>query len=357
MSLKTFLSPVATGEVGRMRKLLCLFVLVAFSLVALPAVGQGVSLQLCTNEDTDSRPGTCYRIRAVSSLAGGMGGTAGLMMMPVGALLYAHSAAGIPLVLEVGTGTSTNALRVVTASDSPGGSASTPSHVNVQEIGQNTVTAGAGVVTAGTQRTTLASDDPAVVAVEKMDDWDATHDSAASSDGPQVMAEAHTSQATAVDDGDAVRITTNEYGELVISGYEWTTDSNRVSETDPISAHHEESTLCDLTNIDTNTTDYCGYVDMDGYRGIGAQVVMSAAATTDTLTVTFECSLEDDGTAPASCAYEDLTNALFGVVNVVDADAYWQTEFVAAKYCRVKYVSSNDSGDDTDLTVYIKKIY
>lgn len=43
---------------------------------------------------------------------------------------------------------------------------------NVAQIGGAATTAGAGVVAAGTQRTTLASDDPAVTALQIMDDWD-----------------------------------------------------------------------------------------------------------------------------------------------------------------------------------------
>lgn len=103
-----------------MKKLLCLIALVAVVLSSAPALSQGVSIQVCTNEDTDQKAGTCYRLRWLSSLAAGMGGAAGLKMLPVGALLYAHGAAGTPLVLNIGAGTADGALRVVEASDSPG---------------------------------------------------------------------------------------------------------------------------------------------------------------------------------------------------------------------------------------------
>jgi len=51
-------------------------------------------------------------------------------------------------------------------------------------------------------------------AVEKMDDWDAVHDSGAASDGPQVMAAYDSTLPTAVGDGDAVRLLGDEYGRL-----------------------------------------------------------------------------------------------------------------------------------------------
>lgn len=47
-----------------------------------------------------------------------------------------------------------------------------PSTANITQVGGNVVTTGAGVVAAGSPRVTLGSNDPAVVALEIMDDWD-----------------------------------------------------------------------------------------------------------------------------------------------------------------------------------------
>jgi hypothetical protein len=52
-------------------------------------------------------------------------------------------------------------------------------------------------------------------AVEIIDDWDAVHDSAASSDGPQVMAAYDSTKPAVVEDGDAVRILADQYGRLL----------------------------------------------------------------------------------------------------------------------------------------------
>lgn len=48
-------------------------------------------------------------------------------------------------------------------------------NVNVQKIGNKVVNTQAGTVSTGTQRITLGSDDPAVVALQVMDDWDETN--------------------------------------------------------------------------------------------------------------------------------------------------------------------------------------
>lgn len=83
-------------------------------------------------------------------------------------------------------------------------------NVNANIAGTDFV-GGAGAVAAGVQRTTLASDDPAVVALQIIDDWDSVHDSAISSDGAVVMAEAKDHDFAALpntvsNEGDAVRI-------------------------------------------------------------------------------------------------------------------------------------------------------
>jgi hypothetical protein len=52
----------------------------------------------------------------------------------------------------------------------------------------------------------------AETALQIIDDWDAVHDSAASADGPQLMAAYDATKPTAVADGDAVRVLSDEYG-------------------------------------------------------------------------------------------------------------------------------------------------
>jgi hypothetical protein len=68
--------------------------------------------------------------------------------------------------------------------------------------------------------TTIAGDTTAIeTAVEIMDDWDSTHDSAASADGPQGMLAYDSTKPTAVGDGDSVRGLGDEYGRS-LAGWE-----------------------------------------------------------------------------------------------------------------------------------------
>ena len=92
---------------------------------------------------------------------------------------------------------------------------------NLAQLGGTAITMDEGVHDAGTQRITLATDDDAVASLGIIDDWDATHDSAASADGPQLMAAYDATKPTAVGDGDAVRVLADEYGRL-LSGVEKT---------------------------------------------------------------------------------------------------------------------------------------
>ena len=92
---------------------------------------------------------------------------------------------------------------------------------NLAQLGGTAITMDEGVHDAGCQRVTIATDDDGVLSLGIIDDWDATHDSAASADGPQLMAAYDATKPTAVGDGDAVRVLADEYGRL-LSGVEKT---------------------------------------------------------------------------------------------------------------------------------------
>jgi hypothetical protein len=164
---------------------------------------------------------------------------------------------------------------------------------------------------------------------------------------------------TTYTDGDATVLQTDANGYLksVSKSYDSSTQADKTAEVNPLSSQYVSETLVDETNITTNTTTYA-YFDMNGFRNFTLQGETSDAAPTDVLTVTVEASCQDDGTAAASCAYQDVTNALFGVASWVDTDfmAIGDTP-MALKYVRVKYVTSNGAGNDADLTVYLKKQY
>jgi len=135
------------------------------------------------------------------------------------------------------------------------------------------------------------------------------------------------------------------------------TDSTKTTLTRDETDQFVGETLAALTNIATNTTGYL-YFTMDGYRYFTLQCETSGATPTDTLTLTVEATCQDDGTVPASCTYQDVTNAWFGAASYVDTTVMLaKTTPTAVKYVRLKYVTSNGGGDDADLTAYLRRLY
>jgi len=131
------------------------------------------------------------------------------------------------------------------------------------------------------------------------------------------------------------------------------TGSNKEFEINPLSDHHEESTLAAVTN-GTDAT-YAYYVDMDGYRNFALQTTLSGGSGTCTMTV--EATLQDDGTAAASCTYVDVTTALFGAASYTASGYHAVDTPVPIKYLKVKIVASTGGANDADWTLYFKKQY
>ncbi len=88
---------------------------------------------------------------------------------------------------------------------------------NLAQMGGTAITMDEGVHGTGVQRVTIATDDDGVLSLGIIDDWDAVHASAASSDGPQIMGAGYsTGLPTDVGaDGDAARICTDRHGRIV----------------------------------------------------------------------------------------------------------------------------------------------
>ena len=100
---------------------------------------------------------------------------------------------------------------------------------NLSQLGGTAITMDEGVHDAGCQRVTIATDDDGVAhlatiagdttnietAIQIIDDWDATHGSAPSADGPQLMAAYDSTKPTAVTDNQSVRVLADEYGRLL----------------------------------------------------------------------------------------------------------------------------------------------
>lgn len=139
--------------------------------------------------------------------------------------------------------------------------------------------------------------------------------------------------------------------------YAAASNANQTAEVAPLSQNYVGETLLALTDIAANTTGY-GYIDMSGYRYLTIQNETSGTTPTDTLTLTLEMTCQDDGTAAASCTYQDVTLDLTGSASYVDEDCMWIVDVpLPCKYLRIKYVTSDTGGSDADLTTYVKKMY
>jgi len=159
----------------------------------------------------------------------------------------------------------------------------------------------------------------------------------------------------AVADGVRARILTDLYGRPRSAYEDATGNYLRTGEVNPLSAQHIETTLLNLTNIAANTTGYA-YIDMDGYRFDGIQGEPNIV--TDSITFKLWGTMQDDGTAAASCTYQDITLAYAGVASVTDASFMWILDTVCPfKYIRLEYFVANTGGSDSDLIVYNKKLH
>jgi hypothetical protein len=186
--------------------------------------------------------------------------------------------------------------------------------------GQAGIAAGAGAVGVTVPRMTLASDDPAVTALQIIDDWDGVDDAAAGTDGARILGLAKSSQKTAVATGDNTLLVANVYGEQVNAGYVWSTDSNRIEETDPVNEQPVVDSIVNLQAItDGTTTAYAPSVDgleMFGFKDLSLQLYLLGGVGTGpvdrTVTVTFECS--NDVEVPAGTRiWVDISNAGYDV--------------------------------------------
>jgi hypothetical protein len=145
---------------------------------------------------------------------------------------------------------------------------------------------------------------------------------------------------------------------IVGAAHDDTTVVDRVAEADPLSAHHVEETLADVTNGSDDT--YYYYSDMDGYTSLSLQAVLDNGSGSCTMTI--EGTKQDDGTAPASCAYVDITADVAGAASFTGADSPIIIDddgcvLGGYKYVRVKIVAATGAADDADWTIYSKRLY
>jgi len=184
---------------------------------------------------------------------------------------------------------------------------------------------------------------------------DVAHDAVDAGDPVKIGARARSTQIASVAEDDRADLVTTLNSELINAGYSYTNQNNRTGETDPISTHHSEATLADVTNGADGT--YYYYTDMDGYSNLGLQLNLSGGSGTCTCTV--EGTIQDDGTAQSSCAYGDVTTDAYGVASFTATDILNDSQgyFGQFKFVRVKVVAATGAADDADWTIYSKKKY
>lgn len=161
-------------------------------------------------------------------------------------------------------------------------------------------------------------------------------------------------QRTAVSALQRVRATFNLFGELVIAGYTWATNSIRTEEINPISQQFVTETFT-LTNV-PNATPAEIIIPMDGFNG-GCEVQVEKTGGTDTFVWTMESS--GQGSAPTD-TFEDTTQFGFNSATVVGAATYTADGILYAvpgRGARAHKVKLETSGtaDDSDYVVTIKK--
>lgn len=171
-------------------------------------------------------------------------------------------------------------------------------------VGQAGVSANSGVLDATTQRITIATDDTVATdltaiktATEIIDDWDAVHDSAVSTDGPQVMMEAKTFDGLAlpndVAEGDAVRPAATEWGVQYV--YPVNKDGSTIAEVNlekPINIAGTAGFLITVLNARGSTgRDNNTGISVSEFKWVSVEVVSASSAD---LTVQCEGSIDDN---------------------------------------------------------------
>lgn len=154
--------------------------------------------------------------------------------------------------------------------------------------------------------------------------------------------------------GSVIPVKVNSDGELMAASHTALTTSDRVEEIDPVSQHYASAQDSAANQTDGNTY---YYYNMAGYQYFAVQVDDTPGVAGDQ-TYTVEATVTDDGTPHGSCTYVDVTNALYGVANLVTSGMLHPAIALVCKYVRVKVVRANDgANNDGAWTIDTKRMY
>lgn len=216
-------------------------------------------------------------------------------------------------------------------------------------LGGNAINVNGGNKDTGTQTVTLADDDKAVTALEILDDSIGTHDEAADTKGIKLMGYARDAEMTDVsDNGDNARIVVGHNGQIVIEGYVWADNDNRVKETASLDTKVSPVSLVDTTDIAAATHYYPGATGkaMLPYKDLSLTGKLIDAD--GTLTLTVEAMDDEDTTGgdwiditKSGYKPDDNTtgNASITITNGTEKYAICFDEF-NFDYYRIKIVAS-----------------
>jgi len=125
-------------------------------------------------------------------------------------------------------------------------------------------------------------------------------------------------------------------------------------------------TIADVTDGVDGT--YYYYINTSDKINTALQVVINggtAGAGPTGVTVTVEGTLQDDGTAPGSCVYNDITITVFGAVSLNAAPgasntAFWvpilPSRVACTKYLRVKVVAQTNGPNTGDWLIFERSV-
>lgn len=129
----------------------------------------------------------------------------------------------------------------------------------------------------------------------------------------------------------------------------------RTAEQDPLNYAFQPETVAAVTNGTDGTYTY--YVDLATFRKGAIQLLLDGGS--GSVTVTVEGSCQDDGTAPSSCTYVDITNALFGAATFTASNILFDKEgfFAGLKYLKIKVVADTTGANNADWTIFVNKVW
>jgi len=145
-------------------------------------------------------------------------------------------------------------------------------------------------------------------------------------------------------------------------GYISATNSYRTEEIDSLDQKYVSQTCHDYDPgdcaADACSDTYHCYIDMHGYTDLACQVTWAAGSGGSTLSVTIRATIQDDGTAAASCTYQDITSTLFTQAAATETDMLIDPDSDLSglmHYIDVQAEIGESTDGDTSLYVWCKK--